>query len=94
MVEESFAGVMAQIFNDDGSTAKDFIFERKMLDGKVFAVRSAPTPACTASFALAEDIVDAAAEDFGWGSGVAKQNATSVFFEQPAKTTSSGGWLS
>lgn len=82
MVEESFAGVMAQIFNDDGTSASDFIFERKMLGGRVLHVRSAPTPACTASFALAEDIVDLAADDFEWEAPVKKQNDLSVFFEK------------
>ena len=82
MVEESFAGVMAQIFNDDGTPASDFIFERKMLGGNVLHVRSAPTPACTASFALAEDIVDLAALDFEWEEPAKKQNELSVFFDK------------
>lgn len=57
MVEPSFAGVMAQVFNDDGTAAKDFIFERRKLGGSVLHVRSAPTPACTASLAIAQDSV-------------------------------------
>ena len=65
MVEESFAGVMAQIFNHDGSPAADFIFERNMNQGTTLNVRNAPTPACTASFAIAEEVVDLAAEASG-----------------------------
>merc|ERR1711871_1292943 len=56
MVEESFAGVMCQVFNPDGTAAKDFIFERRMLGGTTLHVRSAPTPACTASLAIAEEV--------------------------------------
>merc|ERR1719265_1895862 len=33
MVEESFAGVMSQIIDEDGKPAKDFIYERKALEG-------------------------------------------------------------
>ena len=106
MVEESFAGVMAQVFDSDGAAAKDYIFERKVrpqcllctssdwlleykegkarsfllprvglsvharaqvLDGTTLNVRNAPSPACTASLAIAETVVDIAASDFGWG---------------------------
>jgi 2-hydroxyglutarate dehydrogenase len=66
MVEESFSGVMAQIFEDDGKAAKDYIFERKVLGGTTLNVRNAPSPACTASLAIAEHVVDVAEEDFGW----------------------------
>ena len=61
------AGVMAQVFDADGSAAKDYIYERKCLGGRVLNVRNAPSPACTASLAIAENVVAIAAEDFGWG---------------------------
>ena len=66
-VEPSFAGVMAQVFEQDGSAAKDYKYERMCLGGTVLNVRSAPSPAATASLAIAEHVVAAAAEDFGWG---------------------------
>jgi 2-hydroxyglutarate dehydrogenase len=37
------------------------------LDGTTMHVRNAPSPACTASMAIAETVVDNAAEDWGWG---------------------------
>lgn len=58
------SGVMAQVFEADGTAAKDYIFERGCLGGTVLNVRNAPSPACTASLAIAEQVVDAAAEDF------------------------------
>lgn len=66
MVEESFAGVMAQVFEADGTAAKDYIFERNCMNGHVLNVRNAPSPACTASLAIAERIVDVAEKDFAW----------------------------
>jgi len=66
MVEPSFAGVMAQVFEENGEAAKDYIYERKCLNGKVLNVRNAPSPACTGSMAIAENVVRIAAEDFGW----------------------------
>ena len=65
MVEPSFTGVMAQVFESDGSAAKDYVFERGCLGGTVLNVRNAPSPACTASLAIAEQIVDVAEQDFG-----------------------------
>lgn len=65
----------------DGTPAKDFIYERNMLGGTTLHVRSAPTPACTASFALAEEIVDQAAADFGWGQGREKAAPLAPFWE-------------
>ncbi len=62
----SCSGVMAQVFEADGTAAKDYIFERKCLNGRVLNVRNAPSPACTASLAIAERVVDAAEADFGW----------------------------
>ena len=71
MVEESFTGVMAQVFLPDGSAAKDYIFERGTLGGRALHVRNAPSPACTASLAIAEQVVDVAEKDFGWGAHAA-----------------------
>lgn len=66
MVEESFTGVMAQVFEEDGTAAKDYIFEPGCLNGKVFNLRNAPSPACTASLAIAENVVARAAKSFEW----------------------------
>ena len=66
MVEESFTGVMAQVFEADGSAAKDYIFERGCMGGRALHLRNAPSPACTASLAIAETVIDIAAKDFGW----------------------------
>ncbi|CAM9158275.1 unnamed protein product, partial [Ectocarpus fasciculatus] len=66
MVEESFSGVMCQVFETNGDTAKDYIFERKCMDGKVLNLRSCPSPAATASLAIAEHVVEVAEADFGW----------------------------
>ena len=66
MTEPSFAGVMAQVFDNSGTAAADFIFETGPLDGRVLHVRNAPSPACTASMAIAEEVVDKAEQAFGW----------------------------
>ncbi|KAI8988675.1 FAD dependent oxidoreductase [Pilobolus umbonatus] len=66
MVEPSFAGVMAQVFEKGGKSAGDFIVERKVMDGLVLNVRNAPSPACTASLAIGEMIADCAEEDWNW----------------------------
>lgn len=81
MVENSFAGVMAQVFLDDGTAAKDFILERNMLNGTTLNVRSAPTPACTASLAIAQEVVQMAAEDFNWGIGKERKDIDSPFYD-------------
>jgi 2-hydroxyglutarate dehydrogenase len=81
MVESSFSGVMAQVFLDDGSAAKDFILERQKLNGTTLNVRSAPTPACTASLAIAQEVVQMAAEDFGWGEGKKRKKEDSPFYD-------------
>lgn len=81
MVEESFAGVMAQIFLNDGSSAKDFILERNKLNGTTLHVRSAPTPACTASLAIAQEVVDMAQEDFKWGEGKKRKKPCTPFYD-------------
>jgi 2-hydroxyglutarate dehydrogenase len=66
MVEPSFSGVMSQVFRKGGIAASDYILERKVLGGTTLNVRNAPSPACTASLAIAEMVTDTAAEDFGW----------------------------
>ncbi|KAG2204125.1 hypothetical protein INT47_011608 [Mucor saturninus] len=66
MVEPSFAGVMAQVFEKGGVAAGDFIVERKVMDGLILNVRNAPSPACTASLAIGEMITDTAEQDFNW----------------------------
>lgn len=37
------------------------------MDGTTVHLRNAPSPACTASLAIAETLVDIASEDFKWG---------------------------
>ena len=74
MVEESFAGVMAQVFHADGNAASDYIFERKMLNGTTLHLRNAPSPAATSSLAIARHITNLAEEDFAW----VKPDATSA----------------
>lgn len=80
MVEESFTGVMAQVFGPDGKAAKDFIFERGAMGGTTLNVRNAPSPAATSSLAIAEHVVNIAEEDFGWkqGKGTATGTATAA----------------
>lgn len=66
MVEPSFAGVMGQVFDSNGRAASDYIFERLAFGGTTLHVRNTPSPACTASLAIAEHIVDIAGQDFKW----------------------------
>ncbi|WP_371657319.1 L-2-hydroxyglutarate oxidase [Streptomyces sp. NBC_00280] len=54
------AGVRAQALDRDGTLVDDFRIHRA---GRVTAVRNAPSPAATASMAIAEHIVHAAFED-------------------------------
>jgi L-2-hydroxyglutarate oxidase len=54
------AGVRAQALDRDGTLVDDFRIHRK---GRVTAVRNAPSPAATASMAIAEHIVRAVFED-------------------------------
>lgn len=61
--------VSHQVFEKDGTAANDFIFEHNVLNGTTLHVRSAPTPACTASMAIADHVVDTAEKDFGWKEG-------------------------
>ena len=64
-------GDCRQVFTADGTAAKDYIFERNCLQGTTLNVRNAPSPACTASLAIAEHVVDTAAADFGWAAPAA-----------------------
>ena len=57
---------MAQVFEADGTAAKDYIFERNCLGGTVLNVRNAPSPACTASLAIAEQVGAASGDASGW----------------------------
>jgi len=66
MVEDSFTGVMAQVFMEDGTAAKDYIFERNLLDGTTLNLRNAPSPAATSSMAIAKELVNCAVQDFNW----------------------------
>jgi len=66
MVEDSFVGVMAQVFLENGEPAKDYIFERKCVEGTTLNLRNAPTPAATSSMAIARELVDIAEVDFAW----------------------------
>lgn len=50
------AGVRAQALDRDGTLVDDFRIHRV---GRVTAVRNAPSPAATASMAIAEHIVEA-----------------------------------
>jgi 2-hydroxyglutarate dehydrogenase len=58
--------VAAQVFTEDGKAASDFLFERNCMGGTTLHVRSAPSPACTSSMAIAEHVVNTAAADFKW----------------------------
>ena len=55
-----------QVFNDDGTAANDYLFEHNCLAGTTLHVRSAPSPACTSSMAIAIHVVNTAAKDFDW----------------------------
>eukprot|EP00923_Selenidium_pygospionis_P002420 GHVN01003746.1.p1 GENE.GHVN01003746.1~~GHVN01003746.1.p1 ORF type:complete len:507 (-),score=37.70 GHVN01003746.1:984-2504(-) len=65
MMERSFSGVMAQVFEEDGTAAKDFIFELNDT-GNMIHVRNAPSPGCTACMAIAKHIVAKASSEFKW----------------------------
>ncbi|MEU4612914.1 L-2-hydroxyglutarate oxidase [Streptomyces umbrinus] len=54
------AGVRAQALDRDGTLVDDFRIHRL---GRITAVRNAPSPAATASMAIAEHIVDAVLDD-------------------------------
>eukprot|EP01065_Artemidia_motanka_P006971 TRINITY_DN1340_c2_g1_i4.p1 TRINITY_DN1340_c2_g1~~TRINITY_DN1340_c2_g1_i4.p1 ORF type:complete len:527 (+),score=167.34 TRINITY_DN1340_c2_g1_i4:94-1581(+) len=88
MVEDSFVGVMAQVFLDDGKPASDYIFERNCVSGTTLHLRNAPSPAATSSLAIAKEMVDRAEEDFGWGLRAAGKGQGA---QQPAVGAPGGG---
>lgn len=55
------AGVRAQAMARDGSLVDDFVVEH-LLDGRVTALRNAPSPAATSSLAIAEHLVEEMAQ--------------------------------
>jgi L-2-hydroxyglutarate oxidase len=58
------AGVRALLLGTDGDTRDDFRIERR---GNSIHVLNAPSPAATASLAIAENIADMSKEHFDWG---------------------------
>jgi (S)-2-hydroxyglutarate dehydrogenase len=61
-VEPAFSGVRAQAVGRDGALLDDFAFSAH---GRVLHVRNAPSPAATASLAIARHVVDAAERSSG-----------------------------
>lgn len=57
------AGVRAQALDRDGALVDDFRVHR--MGGRITAVRNAPSPAATASMAIAEHVLDAVLDDTG-----------------------------
>jgi len=68
MTEESFSGVMAQVFHSNGKTAEDYIIERGALGGTTMHLRNAPSPAATASLAIGRKLIEIGSQDFNWSS--------------------------
>ena len=64
-VEPSFAGVRAQALGRDGRLVDDFVFSATP---RALHVRNAPSPAATASLAIARRVSDEAQRAFGLGS--------------------------
>ena len=56
-------GIRAQLVDADGAMVDDF---RIMSAGRALFVLNAPSPAATASFAIARHVVDEGARNFGW----------------------------
>lgn len=56
-------GIRAQLVDAHGAMVDDF---RIMPAGRALFVLNAPSPAATASFAIARHLVDRGAEEFGW----------------------------
>ena len=63
-VEPSFAGVRAQALGRDGRLIDDFVFSRTE---RALHVRNAPSPAATASLAIARHVAEEAERAFGLG---------------------------
>jgi len=64
-VEPAFAGVRAQALGRDGRLIDDFVFSAT---DRALHVRNAPSPAATASLAIARYVADEAQRAFGLGS--------------------------
>jgi 2-hydroxyglutarate dehydrogenase len=64
-VEPAFAGVRAQALGRDGRLVDDFVFSRTE---RAVHVRNAPSPAATASLAIARHVADEAERAFGLAS--------------------------
>jgi L-2-hydroxyglutarate oxidase len=64
-VEPSFAGVRAQALGRDGRLIDDFVFSATP---RALHVRNAPSPAATASLAIARHVADEAERGFDLGS--------------------------
>jgi L-2-hydroxyglutarate oxidase LhgO len=63
-VVEGPAGIRAQALASDGRLVDDFVIDQ---DGPIVHVRNAPSPAATSSLAIAQMIVDTAAQAFQLG---------------------------
>jgi 2-hydroxyglutarate dehydrogenase len=63
-LEPAFTGVRAQAVARDGTLVDDFVFSRT---GQALHVRNAPSPAATASLAIARHIADRAESELGVG---------------------------
>jgi len=61
-VETSFAGVRAQALGRDGKLIDDFVFSATP---RALHVRNAPSPAATASLAIARHVADEAEQTLG-----------------------------
>ena len=63
-LERAFTGVRAQAVARDGTLVDDFVFSRT---GRALHVRNAPSPAATASLAIARHVADRAEAELGVG---------------------------
>ena len=61
-------GVRAMAVGPDGKLVDDFVFDHGtgVMSSLMLHVRNAPSPAATASMAIAEVVADKAAETFSW----------------------------
>lgn len=74
-----YVGIRAQAMMPDGSLVDDFVFEEVdppsgRSGAKVLNVRNAPSPGCTASLAIAEEVCDRAERLFGSDLGIAAKS--------------------
>ena len=63
-MEPAFAGVRAQALGRDGRLVDDFVFSATE---RALHVRNAPSPAATASLAIARHVAEEAERAFGQG---------------------------